>query len=88
MLEGLAKNFWYLIKLKKPEKWVNHPMSDMGGGCWVVGIIGNRCLYYNDIEDGFNVSRFKSWGEIDDYYCNQLKLEELIMSIVDSRFRL
>ena len=86
MLEDLDKNFWRLIKLDKPEKWVNHPLGDLGGGFWVVGIIGNRCLYYNDIEDGFNVSVFKSWGEIDEYYCNQLKLEELVSSIVYSRF--
>jgi hypothetical protein len=86
MLEGLDKSFWGLIKLSVPEKWVNHPLGDLGGGFWVVAIVGNRCLYYNDIEDGFNVSTFKSWGEIDEYFSNQLKLEELVSSIVSSRF--
>ena len=86
ILEGLDKGFWRLIKLNTPQKWRNQPLGDLGGGFWVVAIVGNRCIYYNDIEDGFNISTFKSWGEIDDYFSNQLKLEELISSIVSSRF--
>ncbi len=86
ILEGLDKSFWRLIKLNTPEKWLNHPLGDLGGGFWVVAIVGNRCIYYNDIEDGFNVSTFTSWGEIDDYVSNQLTLEELVSSIVSSRF--
>jgi len=86
ILEGLDKSFWRLIKLNDPEKWVNHPLGDLGGGFWVVAIVGNRCVYYNDIEEGFNVSTFKSWGEIDEYFSNQLKLEELVSSIISSRF--
>ena len=79
ILEGLDKSFWRLIKLNAPEKWLNHPLGDLGGGFWVVAIVGNRCVYYNDIEDGFNVSTFKSWGEIDDYYSNQLKYVVIIL---------
>jgi hypothetical protein len=34
-------------------------------------------LWYNDIEDGFNVSRFVQWGEIpsDEYWCSQDPLQ-------------
>ena len=73
ILEGLDKNFWRLIKLNTPEKWLNDPLGDLGGGFWVVAIVGDRGIYYNDIEDGFNVSTFTSWGEIDDYVCNYLE---------------
>jgi hypothetical protein len=88
ILEGLDKSFWRLIKLNTPEKWANHPLGDLGGGFWAVAVIGNRCVYYNDIEEGFNISSFKAWGEIDEYICNQFTLDELVSSIVSSRFRM
>jgi hypothetical protein len=90
ILEGLDKGFWRLIKLSSPEKWKQHPHGDEDGdegdGFWVVAIFGNRCIYYNDIEDGFNISTFGEWGTIDEYWCNQSKLEELVSNIVASRF--
>ena len=86
ILEGLDKGFWRLIKLSSPEKWLQHPLGNEGGGFWVVAIIGNRCIYYNDIEDGFNLSPFKKWGIIEEYWCNQSTLEELVSNIVASRF--
>ncbi|WP_444930920.1 hypothetical protein ACJJIF_03810 [Microbulbifer sp. SSSA002] len=88
LLEGIPKDFWKLIRLDHPEKWSQHPWGDEGNGFWVVGVMGNRCIYYNDIEDGFNISMFKSWGTIEEYYCNQLGLHELITSIVESRFKI
>jgi hypothetical protein len=85
-MEGLAKRLWELIKLSKPEKWQQHPWGDEGNGFWVVAVMGNACIYYNDIEDGFNVSSFERWGEISEYFSNQLELHELIQSIAKSRF--
>jgi hypothetical protein len=71
---------WELLKIL-PTKWHQHSHGEMGGGFWVVGIIGNRVVWYNDIEDGFNVSRFREYGEIAEYWCNQDELEETIQSI-------
>ncbi len=88
LLEGLDKDFWNLIKLTTPEKWQQHPWGDQGNGFWVVAIMGNRCIYYNDIEEGFNISNFKIWGEIDNYFSEQLELHELVSSIVTSRFKI
>ena len=86
ILEGLDKGFWRLIKLTQPAKWQQHPYGNEGDGFWVVGIVGHRCVYYNDIEDGFNLSAFDQWGVINEYGCNQLTLDELISNIVASRF--
>lgn len=36
-------------------------------GFWVVAVIGNRVLWYNHVEQGFNVSVFSSYGCIEKY---------------------
>jgi hypothetical protein len=56
-----------------PVKWRLSPWGDEGGGFWAVAIHGSRVLWYNDIEAGFNVSRFDAEGSIPvrEYWCNQ-----------------
>ena len=60
-----------------PTKWTQHSYGAEGAGFWVVAVEGDRVLWYNDIEEGFNVSRFREWGIIpdDQYWCNQDELE-------------
>jgi hypothetical protein len=76
---GCSK-FWDYIKIQ-PEKWAEKTMGELGGGFWVVGIIGKSVIYYNDIEEGFNLSSFTNYGEIDNYYPNQMELYEMIESL-------
>ena len=59
-----------------PAKWQLSPWGDLGGGFWVVALMDDRVLWYNDIEDGFNVSRFVTHGTIPtvEYWCNQDEL--------------
>ncbi|MBB3059923.1 hypothetical protein [Microbulbifer rhizosphaerae] len=80
-----ARLVWEKIKLPEVQKWLQSPMGDEGGGFWVVAIYGNKCLYYNDIEDGFNESSFKEWGTIEEYWCNQTELHHFIASTFVSR---
>ncbi len=72
-LEGKVGNFWQLIKIE-PEKWSEPTFGKEGGGFWVVGLCGRKVIWYNDIEDGFNISDYKTYGEIDGYYCNSDEL--------------
>ena len=60
-----------------PTKWQLSPWGDLGGGFWVVAVMEDRVLWYDDIEDGFNVSRFTSAGTIpsSEYWCNQSELQ-------------
>ena len=55
-----------------PEKWQQSPYGDEGGGFWAVAVYDGRVLWYNDIEDGFNVSTFVERGKIPatEYWCN------------------
>jgi len=69
---GLLK-FWNLIKIL-PAKWVELEYGLEGGGFWAVGILGNHVLWFNDIEEGFNVSAYSIYGRIDQYQCEQDEL--------------
>ena len=72
-LNGDLWNFWQLIKIE-PEKWSEPEFGNEGSGFWVVGICGKKVIWYNDIEDGFNISDYKEYGQIEGYYCNQDEL--------------
>jgi len=74
---------WSFLRVK-PRKWALSPWGDEGGGFWVVALGGDTCIYYNDIEDGFNVSRFSRHGFIDDYFCNQDKLQWVIHRMMEA----
>jgi hypothetical protein len=69
-LNGQLLNFWEMIKFG-PEKWMEQTYGKEGGGFWVVAVVGHRVIYYNDIEEGFNISKFTKHGTIDEYWCNQ-----------------
>jgi len=75
--------FWQAIRIE-PSKWVCPPYGDEGGGFWAVGVFRNNVLWYNDIEDGFNFSRYAEFGHIRDYFCNQSDLRDSIRTILDA----
>ncbi|WP_316633023.1 hypothetical protein [uncultured Flavobacterium sp.] len=76
-LDGELKNFWDLIKID-PIKWEEKEYGELGGGFWVVGIFGHQVIWYNDIEEGFNISDYKTFGKIEDYWCNQDELVHVV----------
>ena len=69
---------WNFIKVT-PQKWQEATMGDEGGGFWVVGIAGKKALYYNDIEEGFNLSTYSQQGILEVYNCSQSELHETII---------
>ena len=66
-----------------PQKWKLSPWGDVGGGFWIVAIIGQTVAWYNDIEDGFNRSSYSQMGVINDYWCNQDNLNWTIQYLLD-----
>jgi hypothetical protein len=81
-LEDELLNFWNLIKIA-PRKWQEKDYGDEGGGFWVVAIFGNEIIYYNDIEDGFNVGEYETYGDIKAYWANQDELNWTIMGLYE-----
>ncbi|MEO0854756.1 MAG: hypothetical protein AAFY15_14820, partial [Cyanobacteria bacterium J06648_11] len=74
------KRLWKAICIA-PRKWHQHPWGDEGGGFWVVAILGETAIWYNDIEEGFNRSRYSEYGTLDDYWCNQDELNEAMQHL-------
>jgi hypothetical protein len=74
--------FWEAIRIP-PQKWKQTPHGEGGGGFWVIGILGGRVVWYNDIEEGFNHSAYAAFGEIGEYLCNQDRLEHSVQRLLD-----
>ena len=75
------QRLWNVIKVI-PHKWSQEPWGNLGGGFWVVAVVGDSILWYNDIEDGFNISRYVAFGKIEEYWCNQDDLEHSVQQIL------
>ncbi len=71
---------WEAIRIS-PEKWEEKTYGNTGGGFWVVALIGNKAIWFNDIEDGFNCSSYTVHGRLAEYFCNQDALEVAIQDI-------
>lgn len=76
--------FWELVKVN-PQKWQEKEYGEMGGGFWVVGLIGQTVIWYNDIEEGFNLSTYSTYGEIDQYNCEQDQLSQIIRKLFSTQ---
>lgn len=76
-MEDIERRLWDMVRVP-PVKWLQHPWGDLGGGFWVVGLIGCQVIWYNDIEHGFNVSPYTKFGTISQYRCNQDELHHVI----------
>ena len=73
-MSSAQRRLWDAIGIV-PKKWELHPWGDKGAGFWVVALIGQTVIWYNDIEDGFNRSYYSDFGVIDEYWCNQDELQ-------------
>jgi len=81
-LNNEQKNFWDIIKIE-PEKWQEKEYGNDGNGFWVVGLLGREVIWYNDIEEGFNVSKYIKYGEIEDYACSQVELNWSVIGLME-----
>ena len=76
-MEPSARLLWSLIRVR-PVRWSLSKWGELGGGFWVVGLLGEHVVWFNDIEWGFNVSRYEDYGVISEYWCNQDELQHTI----------
>ena len=77
------RRLWNAIKIE-PAKWQQDPYGRQGDGFWGVALIGRTVIWFNDIEDGFNRSRFTTYGTIDDYWCNHDELEVAVQYVLNA----
>jgi hypothetical protein len=77
----VQRRVWEMVKVM-PRKWQLHPWGDQGGGFWVVAILEQTVVWFNDIEDGFNISQYTESGVIADYRCNQDELNWTVQRLL------
>ncbi|TWJ03473.1 hypothetical protein JN11_01016 [Mucilaginibacter frigoritolerans] len=76
--------FWKHIKIN-PEKWKDeNGYAKERDGFFVVAILGKRVIWYNDIEEGFNLSFYDEYGIIRDYWCDQYELNQAVYQFYHS----
>jgi hypothetical protein len=63
------------------EKWIEQEYGTECGGFWAVGLMGKQVVWYNDIEEGFNVSPFSNYGTIDGYDAEEFELRHLLSDV-------
>jgi hypothetical protein len=80
-MRGELLCFWKLIQIY-PEKWAQESYGKEGGGFWVVAVCGRRIIWYNDIEEGFNISPYQHYGKFEEYWCNQDSLQDTVKQLL------
>lgn len=68
------KAIWNEIKIT-PYRW-NEETTNRD--YWAVAIIDDEVIWYNDVEDGFNMSKFSIEGTIGEYWTDQCSLDDLL----------
>lgn len=82
-MEPAERRLWSMLRVE-PTKWKQEPYGREGTGFWVVGLIGSSVIWFNDIEDGFNRSKYTTHGEILDYWCNQDELDATVQYLLSA----
>ncbi len=75
------ERLWQMIRIQ-PAKWAKHTHGEEGGGFWVVAAFGTKVVWYNDIEEGFNRSRYRERGIIAEYWAEQDDLIEFLTRLL------
>ncbi|WP_334125706.1 hypothetical protein [Empedobacter brevis] len=70
--------FWNKIKLS-PEFWKCSDIIEEN--FWVIAQYQHYIIWYNDIEEGFNLSRFKTNGQILEYAASNNELSFTIKEL-------
>jgi hypothetical protein len=84
MTDDAVQAAWLAMRIT-PERWRCSPWGDQLGGFWVVAEKDGCVVWYNEIEGGFNTSRFSNRGTIDEYFCNQTTFYDFLLSLPEAR---
>ena len=65
-----ALGFWKRVRIT-PMQWSQEQYPGHGQ-FWVIGILGNGCLYFNHIEGGWGWGGYEHWGKVSTYHYEKI----------------
>ncbi len=71
-----AIRLWERIRIA-PDRWSQEQYPG-GKQFWVIAVLGNRCLYFNEVEGGWGWGRYERWGMISGYHCQQNEIHHIV----------
>lgn len=74
-LNQCEDSFWNIIKIN-PEIWKCRDVIE--DNFWIVAKYNNYIIWYNDIVESFNLSKFVLEGEILQYSASKYSLNEIL----------
>jgi hypothetical protein len=70
------RRLWDRVRIQ-PSRW--HQQQYPGvSEFWVVGILGDHCLYLNEVEGGWGWGRYVAWGSIAECHWQQDEIHHVI----------
>ena len=79
-LDNKTEQLWNSIKIK-PEVWACFDVIE--DNFWVVALTGNYIVWYNDIEEGFSISKFVEKGKIKQYQAIKNDLNTALIKLLN-----
>ncbi|MFD1983404.1 hypothetical protein ACFSOZ_12070 [Mesorhizobium newzealandense] len=76
------KRLWDAIRIN-PERWTHISANEAEHSFWVVALIGQNVVSYNDFEHGFDRSTFIRFGEIAELGWGQADLDATVQDILN-----
>jgi len=70
------RRLWNQVRIG-PSRWRQQQYLGISE-VWVVGILGDRCLYLNEIEGGWGWGRYAEWGKIAKFHWQQDEIHHVI----------
>ncbi len=74
---------WELVRFL-PQKWNGKLNSNTNHSFWVVAIVGPSVIFYDDIEYGFGLTRYSTFGTIDGYRSGEAPLEQAVQDVLNN----
>ena len=81
-MESDIETFWNLLRIV-PERWNINEDDQEGVRFWVIGIIWNKSIYYDDIEEWFNISEYSLYWVLNIVNAEQDELQMAIYKIIN-----
>ncbi len=72
---------WDEFKIE-PQRWEETSNESGYDSFWVVAMLGNEVIWFNDETEGFNISNFTELGHIDEYWTETTDLQNLLWHIL------